>query len=268
MEGRDTVGGRRQPNTSDSYYDSFYEYYNDSKQHNQNVNKKEEIGTIKKSQDYRQNESTGSQEQTVTKQENPGTSGESNKKLTISQQKVIRAEKNQVPWKNSDKINLITFYLPSCEVQTVQEETATSSVEIVRVYSVHALPYILGVVEGHPEFLCIDSSSSLNLASAEHYSYKPISPVNGVELTSASGHTIALEGKVTLEIVVGNITIPCEFMLIKGLEMKLLLGNAVFKNYSFKLSYENMSCEFSDKGQNSGPIPLMFHPVLPSHRET
>jgi hypothetical protein len=185
------------------------------------------------------------------------------RKLTVTEQKVIKASKHNVPWTNSDKVQCVMFKLPSCEIKSENSKSEDSDMVQVKVYSLHTLPYILGMVNGRPEQLFIDSGSSLNLANAESYANELITPVNGVELTSASGHSISIEGKVILSLLVGTLTIKCEFMLIKGLEMKLLLGNSVFCSYDFKLSYEDMRCEFSDQGKSSGPIPLLLHPIPP-----
>jgi hypothetical protein len=188
--------------------------------------------------------------------------------VSKAQRKVERSKLVKFPWLNSDAINLIKLKILSCEAEEMISEPLIASENVningepqiikLRVFSVHTLPYILAMVKGQPEQLFVDTGSSLCLASYEAYSDEPILPVDGIELTSASGHIIPLEGKITLNTMVGNLDLPIDFVLIKGLELKLLLGNSVFKAFDFQLNYSDMKCEFAHKGKNSGSIPLLL----------
>jgi hypothetical protein len=172
------------------------------------------------------------------------------------EQKVIRADKFNLPWTNTDVVKLT---VPSCEINNETGETSVVAV----VYSIHTLPYVLGVVNKNPEALSLDTGSSLNLCRYQSFASEAITPVTGIELTSASGHAIDIKGKIVLKIRLGKLEIPCEFMLIDGLEMKLLLGNDIFTNYKINIDYKNMQCEFSYNGHSSGPIPLLLQEVRP-----
>jgi hypothetical protein len=187
--------------------------------------------------------------------------------LSKAARKQERGEKVKFPWKNSDKIetlkvNLIHYEISASDVPfTPSEEVCVENgpdTDKVVVYALHTLPYILAMVRNNPEKLFLDTGSHLNLASYEFFADEKISPVRGIELTSASSHVIPMEGKVTLKVTVGNIEIPCQFVLIKGLEMKLLLGNSVFDTYDMILNYPEKQCEFTYKGKSSGSIPLLL----------
>jgi hypothetical protein len=183
------------------------------------------------------------------------------------QRKLERSNNYKFPWLNSEKVNIVTVKLPNCEISSHDDpliESNDVSVEcesnIVRIiiYSMHTLPYILAMVKNVAEQLFIDTGSTLNLCAFGSYPEEHVTPVNGLEVTSASGHIIPLCGKIILEVMLGNITIPVEFIMIKGLEMKLLLGNSVFRTYDFKMNYKDMQCEFQYNNKSSGPIPLLL----------
>jgi hypothetical protein len=180
------------------------------------------------------------------------------------EQKVIRANKKELPWSNSDSVNCVKLILTSCEVD---DECKTSDpVSVGYIYSIYTLPYVLGVINQTPEILSLDTGSTLNLARASSFDKEPTTPVTGLELTSASGHNIGIRGKIMLKVRLGKLEIPCEFMLIDGLEMKLLLGNDIFTNYKINIDYKNMVCEFFLNGNSSGPIPLNMQDVKQNER--
>jgi hypothetical protein len=178
------------------------------------------------------------------------------KSQTRIEQKVIRADKHNLPWTNSDKVYVVTLTVPSCEIRSGMQRESESN--IAYVYSIFTLPYVLGMINSSPQAFSLDTGSTLNLCRSEEFPTEKVIPVTGVELTSASGHKIPSKGKIKLNVRLGKIEIPCEFMLVDGLEMKLLLGNDIFTNYKINIDYKNMQCEFFYNGQSSGPIPLLM----------
>jgi hypothetical protein len=188
--------------------------------------------------------------------------------VTRHQLKIEKGDSIQLPWLNSEKFHLVKLKWENGEVRSSGEPVVMaegviidgdSYVTHVFVYSTctHTLPYILAMINNTAEQMFVDTGSSLNLASFEAYSDEHMLPIDNVQLTSASGHNIALEGKITLNVMLGNITLPVEFVLIKGLEMKLLLGNSLFRQYDFKMNYQDKLCEFFYNGKSSGPLSLL-----------
>jgi hypothetical protein len=184
--------------------------------------------------------------------------------LSKQQLKAKRSDNCKLPWLNSEKLNIVKLQWTTCEVE--EPVSASESVYIegetpvthVFVYSIHTLPYILAMINNCAEQMFIDTGSSLNLCAYGSYPDEHVQPVSGVELTSASGHVINLEGRITLKVLLGTVEVPVDFVLIKGLEMKLLLGNSLFRTYDFKMNYKDKICEFFYNGKSSGPIPLLL----------
>src|SRR5439155_2689553 len=112
----------------------------------------------------------------------------------------------------SDKVNCVIHRIMSCEIrQSDHPHILSNDISLhgsdpvnISVYSVHTLPYILAMIHNRPECIYIDTGSTLSLCDSSAYPDEHVSPVAGLELTSASGHTIPLEGKITLELLVGN----------------------------------------------------------------
>jgi len=188
------------------------------------------------------------------------------KELTREQKKLEKAREMRFPWTNTDKISVVQMKLMSIDYRTfnaLDEEVTplqndSDVFQKAFIFSVQTLPYILAMVRGAPTQLWIDTGSTLNLIDSKECGKETLTPVSGIELTSASGHPIKILGKITLNIRIGNLTLPCQFMVIAGLEMKYLLGNAIFQAYKVILNYNSMDCHFTYNDQSSGPIPLLL----------
>ena len=194
-------------------------------------------------------------------------------RLTRQQAKAIKSAKHVLPWTNSDFVNCVTVCIRSMEIEfpdvndvigeDVNASCSDPNIQHHSVFSVHTLPYILAMVKDRPEQVFLDTGSTLNLAAAEAFPNEAVTPVSNVQLSSASGHIIPLEGKIVLDVNFANMVLPCEFVLVKGLEMRLLLGNAIFRAYHFNLNYNDMQCSFFHDGKSSGPIPVLLQPGNP-----
>jgi Aspartyl protease len=177
------------------------------------------------------------------------------------------------PWKNSDKFenNLVMLVLP-VEIQPIVAHissdltmTPASSSEQTpaRVLSIHTLPFVLGIINGFPEQIFIDTGSSLSLIDWQAFPAETVHEAKNVRLFSASNHPIEVLGKITLNLKLGRLQIPCEFIVIKNLEMKILMGNNTFAKHRFNLDYDTRQCEFKYNNETSGPLPLQMQEGSP-----
>jgi len=182
-------------------------------------------------------------------------------------QKVKRGNDVKVPWSNSDKFEegTISYFVPyiimplkEIQVNALFKLIPTESIETEYVCSVNSLPYILCVIEGKgPEKVCLDTGASVSLIDVSVISQMQIEPVEiPIRLTSASGEQIEVLGKTTLNLQVGQINIPCDFLVIKNLVMKYLMGASTFEKFNFNIDFGNLMCHFTYNDQNSGPLTI------------
>jgi hypothetical protein len=185
------------------------------------------------------------------------------------EEKINRSEAVSLPWTNTDKVTTgcVTVKLRNLEVKSPTELQCSPDVmcmpvnSVMRacVYSVQTLPYILGIIDGYgAEKIYLDSGSSLCLIDRTAFPEEQLLPVQNIQLISASGDTIPILGKIILKLQLGRLLLPCEFMVIRNLEMKILAGNSLFKKYKFVMNYDDRNCTFAHESETSGNIPLFM----------
>jgi hypothetical protein len=167
--------------------------------------------------------------------------------------KAKRAEMRTFPWKNSDDFNIVQLVLP---VKISCYATSSGNDAEPTVHAIKTLPYVIGVIKGKAERLHIDTGSCLSLIDSKVYPDEPTTNAQNVKLFSASNHEIEILGKIDLQVELGKLIFPCEFIVIKNLAAKFLMGNSTFTRHNLNLNYKDRSCEFEYNGEKSGQLAL------------